>query len=136
MKLGNPVPVELRYETIVLENGTLKIYRDVYEKGTNTEENLRRVLETFGVSLDDLEPQIKSQIMSGLVAMAVDAGGNPVAENDNNNANLDRGKGSKTGQANNNSGRVTRDIKGKKVVEFRIPELAGKGYPAPVGAKM
>jgi len=35
------VPVELRYETIVIENGQLHVYRDVYNKNTNTEENLR-----------------------------------------------------------------------------------------------
>src|SRR5207237_2580231 len=39
--MAHEVPVELRYETIVLENGTLKIYRDVYERVENTEENLR-----------------------------------------------------------------------------------------------
>src|SRR2546423_5805030 len=51
LKLAAPVPVELRYETIVVEDGRLHIYRDVYDKGTNTEESLRRVLETYGVRL-------------------------------------------------------------------------------------
>src|SRR5215204_5291131 len=55
VKLQKPIPVELRYETIVVENGVLKIFRDVYERGTNTEENLRRVLEVYGVSLDSLQ---------------------------------------------------------------------------------
>ncbi|HVF58093.1 MAG TPA: L,D-transpeptidase, partial [Pyrinomonadaceae bacterium] len=45
VKLTSAVPVELRYETIVVEDGKLHIYRDVYEKGTNTEENLRAVLQ-------------------------------------------------------------------------------------------
>src|SRR2546423_11231527 len=36
MKLANTVPVELRYETIVVEDGRLHIYRDDYDKGTNT----------------------------------------------------------------------------------------------------
>ena len=56
-KLQNPVPVELRYETIVVQDGKLYIYRDVYERGTNTEENLRRVLEAAGLSLDSINPQ-------------------------------------------------------------------------------
>src|SRR5256714_5999435 len=51
MKLANTVPVELRYETIVVEDGRLHIYRDDYDKGTNTQESLRRVLETYGVRL-------------------------------------------------------------------------------------
>ncbi|RYG69513.1 hypothetical protein EON64_02515, partial [archaeon] len=41
VKLENPVPVELRYETIVGEPGALRIYRDVYERGTNTLENAK-----------------------------------------------------------------------------------------------
>ena len=52
VKLSKSVPVELRYETITVEDGKLHIYRDVYDRGTNTEENLRNVLQSYGVSLD------------------------------------------------------------------------------------
>ena len=52
LKLATPVPVELRYETIVVEDGRLHIYRDVYDHGTNTEENLPHVLEVYGVTLE------------------------------------------------------------------------------------
>jgi hypothetical protein len=31
---------------------------------------------------------------------------------------------------------VTRTIKGKKEIDIPIPQLAGKGYPAPVAMKM
>ena len=126
VKLSQPVPVELRYETIVVEDGVLKIYRDVYERATNTEENLNRVLEVYGISLDTLQPEIKTQILEGLEQMAVDAKGEEVDPSANSN----------TAKANSNSSRVTRNIKGKKMVEFKIAELAGKGYPAPVGVKM
>ena len=51
VKLGKLVPVELRYETIVVEDGVLHIYRDVYNKKTNTEENLRAVFKANGVEL-------------------------------------------------------------------------------------
>src|SRR5439155_12762635 len=54
IKLDQPVPVELRYETIVVEDGKLHIYRDVYDQETNTEENLHAVLAANGVRLDDL----------------------------------------------------------------------------------
>jgi hypothetical protein len=66
VKLNDPVPVELRYETIVLEDGKLHIYKDVYAQHTNTEENLRTVLEAHGVSLDDIPEPQRGEIMSAL----------------------------------------------------------------------
>jgi lipoprotein-anchoring transpeptidase ErfK/SrfK len=59
--LANPVAVELRYETIVVEDGKVNVYRDVYERGTNTEENLQRVLSAFGVSMDQLSESERSR---------------------------------------------------------------------------
>jgi len=137
VKLDKPIPVELRYETIVVEDGKLKIYRDVYERGTNTEENLRSVLETYGVSLDNLPEREK--ILAGLKLMAVDASGNMIEVNSNTNSNSNSGK---TNSANSNSknsnsidSSVTRNIKGKKEVSFDIAELNGKGYPVMSVAK-
>jgi lipoprotein-anchoring transpeptidase ErfK/SrfK len=121
VKLAQEIPVELRYETIVLENGVLKIFRDVYEKGTNTEENLRRVLEQFGASLDDLPADLRQKVLEGLTQMAIDAGGQPVEADETNPA------------SKKNDGRVTKNIKGKKELSFELPGLVGKGYPAPVG---
>ena len=66
VKLNQVVPVELRYETIVIEDGKLHIYRDVYAQDTNTEENLRRVLEANGLKLEDLSEQQRTQILSAL----------------------------------------------------------------------
>src|SRR6266508_3571226 len=54
VKLSKVVPVELRYETVVIENGQLHIYRDVYNKNTNTEENLRAAFEANSISFDSL----------------------------------------------------------------------------------
>jgi lipoprotein-anchoring transpeptidase ErfK/SrfK len=135
VKLKNPVQVELRYETIVVENGVLKIYRDVYERGTNTEENLRRVLDAHGVSLDSLNAQDRENILNGLRQMAFDAQGNPVDGSNSANANVNSkttASNNKNKNANSNSGAVTKNIKGKKEVDFQIAELNGKGYPAPV----
>lgn len=65
VKLKEIVPVELRYETIVLEkDGKLHIYKDVYGQKTNTEENLRKVLEANGLKLEDL-PQ-REEILNAL----------------------------------------------------------------------
>ncbi len=135
VKLGRTIPVELRYETIVVENGKLKIFRDVYERGTNTEENLRRSLEGFGVSFDNLKEQDRQKILKGLEQMAMDATGNSIDSNTNSNANSNLEKTASTNsKLNNNSAseNVTRNIKGKKEIVFELAELKGKGYPAPV----
>jgi len=66
VKLNQTVPVELRYETIVLEDGKLHIYKDVYAQDTNTEENLRAVLEANGVRLEDLSEQQRTEILNAL----------------------------------------------------------------------
>jgi lipoprotein-anchoring transpeptidase ErfK/SrfK len=118
VKLSTPVPVELRYETIVVEDGKVHIYRDVYELGTNTEENLRKVLSQFGVSFDELSEADRTKLKDALTKMAVDAKGNTVDGNSEN--------------SNNKSGRVTTTIKGEKEIAVDIQELKGKGYPAPV----
>lgn len=147
VKLNAPVPVELRYDTIVVEDGKLKIFRDVYERGTNTEENLSRVLQAYGVDFNSLTPQEQARIREGLKQMSRDAQGNAVDENNNNanssggnnntNANSNKANQNKNTNlsANNSSGdnnKVTRTIKGAKEVTIELAALQGKGYPAPV----
>jgi lipoprotein-anchoring transpeptidase ErfK/SrfK len=141
VKLNQAIQVELRYETIVVENGVLKIYRDVYERNTNTEENLRRVLEGYGVSLDTLNEQERTQALNGLKQMSVDPAGNPIDGNPgtstNTNANAQANTNGKNAANNANkkndaeSGKVTRNIKGAKEIAIPIAALQGKGYPAP-----
>jgi len=70
VKLAHVVPVELRYETIVLEDGQLHIYRDVYNQDTNTEENLRAVLEVNGIKLEDLAEDERAQVLEAVNAMS------------------------------------------------------------------
>jgi lipoprotein-anchoring transpeptidase ErfK/SrfK len=144
VNLGKTISVELRYETIVVEDGKLKIFRDVYEKGTNTEESLRRVLDSYGVSFDSLSQPERDKILAGLKQMAMDAQGSPVDvngsqnQNGNVNKNVDTDKNiadskSKNTNSASENGSVTRTIKGKKEVVFELAQLKGKGYPAPVG---
>ena len=66
VKLNETMPVELRYETIVLEEGKLHIYKDVYGQDTNTEENLRAVLEAHGLKLEDLSEQQHTEALDAL----------------------------------------------------------------------
>jgi len=125
--LEQAVPVELRYETIIVEDGTLRLFRDVYEKGTNTEANLRKLLDGYGVSLDSLPDDLRQKLMDGLKQMSRDASGQTVDAAAANTA------------ANSNkrptSEKVTSNVKGKKELSFKIPQLAGKGYPAPKNMK-
>lgn len=121
VKLARSVPVELRYDTITVEDGKLHIYRDVYERGTNTEENLRAVLQANGMSFDKLSDSTRAEAMTALNAMSRNASGKPVSDTASSSA---RNK--------NTGGKVTRLIKGAKEAVIDIPDLAGKGYPAPV----
>jgi lipoprotein-anchoring transpeptidase ErfK/SrfK len=143
VKLGKSIPVELRYQTIVVEDGKLKIFRDVYEKGMNTEENLRKVFENYGVSFDDLKEQDRQKILAGLKQMAFDATGNAVESNGNSNTggkmnsiNSNAEAKMKSTNSNAQGESVTRAVKGKKEVVFDLAELKGKGYPAPVAMNM
>jgi lipoprotein-anchoring transpeptidase ErfK/SrfK len=129
VKLPSAVPVELRYETIVVEDGRLHVYRDVYDKGTNTEENLRRVLEAFGVKLEDLSEQERAQVTQALQAMARDAEGNPTDGQPEATPSPTPGK---SAPARKENVRETKTIKGQKEVVIDIAALRGKGYPAPV----
>jgi lipoprotein-anchoring transpeptidase ErfK/SrfK len=137
VKLSETVPVELRYETITVEDGKLHIYRDVYDRGTNTEENLRNVLQAHGVTLDQLSDKKRAEVMRALGQMARDAGGKPATDATAlTSANASSRKGDKTkedSKANNSaSGKVTRTIKGGKEAVVEIAALLGKGYPAAV----
>ena len=147
VKLNRVVPVELRYETIVVEDGKLHIYRDVYDQDTNTEENLRTVLEANGVKLEDLSEAESAQVLGALNAMsrhpqketatsktAVNAPGkaagnvspaaSPLAA-----ANATPDKAEKKLAAV----RVKTPIgKNQKEVVIELAVLKGKGYPAPV----
>jgi lipoprotein-anchoring transpeptidase ErfK/SrfK len=118
VKLAKPIPVELRYETITVENGQLHIYRDVYDRGTNTEENLRRVLQAYGVSFDQLSETERTQVTAALNQMARGATGKPTEQ--------------PTSGKKATTGKVTSGIKGEKEVVIDMAALAGKGYPAPV----
>jgi hypothetical protein len=140
VKLTKSIPVELRYETIVVEDGKLKIFRDVYERGTNTEENLRAILQANDVSLDEMPQPEREKILAGLKQMAYDATGNPVEAGGNevgnsadaNKANANNSKGNTNASKDGN---VTRNVKGKKEISFDIAALKGKGYPAAIAMK-
>jgi hypothetical protein len=120
VKLSNLVPVELRYETIVLEDGKLHIYKDVYAQNTNTEENLRTVLEAQGVKFDDLSEQQRTEALNAVNAMSANpqkaASASPSPE-----ASPEKKTAAKKKPAKNQN-EIVIDLGG----------LGKKGYPAPV----
>lgn len=122
VKLARAVPVELRYDTITVEEGKLHIYRDVYERGTNTEDKLRDALKSYGVSFDQLDASTRARALKALGTMSRDASGKPVVESDSSVKSKN--------QKDDTSGKVTRNIKGSKEAIIEIAGLEGKGYPA------
>ena len=120
VKLNQTVPVELRYETIVLEDGKLHIYKDVYVQDTNTEENLRKVLEAQGVRFEDLSEQQRTEALNALNAMSANpqsaASASPSPEASPAKKSAAKKKSAK------NQNEIVIDLGG----------IAKKGYPAPV----
>jgi lipoprotein-anchoring transpeptidase ErfK/SrfK len=123
VKLNSAVPIELRYETMVVEDGKLHIYRDVYDMDTNNEENLRLVLAKYGVTPEQLSPAEQAQVSKALRDMSRDAKGNA----DDGALKKENDK-----KAESESRKVTRTVKGAKEVVIAIAALADKGYPTPV----
>lgn len=118
VKLEKTIPVELRYETIVLEDGKLHIYRDVYAQDTNTEENLRAVLDAHGVRFEDLSEQQRTEILNAVNAMSA----NPTAAV------------SPTPEASpaKKTAKPKKSAKPQNEVVIDLGTVAQKGYPAPV----
>jgi lipoprotein-anchoring transpeptidase ErfK/SrfK len=54
VKLPEPVPVDINYDTLVVEEGVLHIYPDVYGRGTNRPSRLRGELQASKVDVANL----------------------------------------------------------------------------------
>lgn len=136
VRLAHAVPVELRYETVVVEDGRLHIYRDVYDHNTNTEENLRAVLAVYGVTLEQLSEAERTTTLNALTEMSRDASGRidepKPAESGNTARGTVQNPRSSRKETNANGNQVTRAVKGRKEIVIEIAALKGKGYPAPV----
>ncbi|MCY7347654.1 MAG: L,D-transpeptidase [Pyrinomonadaceae bacterium] len=61
--LKGDVPVDINYDSIVVENGILSIYPDVYERKTNTPENLRAELESYGIDAAKLDDAMLNEML-------------------------------------------------------------------------
>lgn len=135
IKLDQPVPVELRYETIVVEDGKLHIYRDVYDQETNTEEKLRAVLEANGVRLEDLTAGEQTEVFDALAQLSGKTGAaRPTAISKGSASPFASSRSSPSAaERNSKSGKKpTAVAKSQKEVVIEIVALKGKGYPSPV----
>lgn len=136
VKLGQVVPVELRYETIVVEDGKLHIYRDVYNQDTNTEGNLRAALLANGIQLEDLSEEERSEVLDALNAMSrhpLKATSRKTAGKATPAASPLAAEDATPDKANKKvaTARVKKPIgKNQKEVVIELATLKGKGYPA------
>jgi len=55
VRLDEPVPVDINYDTLVVEDGVLHIYPDVYDRGTNRPAQLRAELEAANIDVSNLK---------------------------------------------------------------------------------
>jgi lipoprotein-anchoring transpeptidase ErfK/SrfK len=131
VKLARLVPVELRYETIVIEDGKLHIYRDVYNKKGNTEENLRAVFEVNGLNFDAVGSEEKARmlealdVMSGRVKKPATLAPTPVA-------NQTKEEKLAAAAARKAEADRVRALRAQKEIVIDVSNLSGKGYPGPV----
>ena len=61
--LDQPLPVDINYDTQVVEGGVLHLYADVYEQGTNTVENLRNELQGVRISASKLDDTMLREML-------------------------------------------------------------------------
>ena len=130
VKLSQLVPVELRYETIVIQEGQLHVYRDVYNKNTNTEANLRAVFEANGISFDTLSEEQKTQALDAVNAMSLHPKKQPppkpaIAANQNSADKRTLAAERKAEAERQNK------LRNQKEIVIAFASLSGKGYPAP-----
>jgi lipoprotein-anchoring transpeptidase ErfK/SrfK len=129
VKLAQAIPVELRYETIVVEDGKVHIYRDVYDRNTNSEEELKRVLATYDVQWEELSEKDRQRLQAALKAMSREVTSNPATPAASPASSPQ--PGAKEGKEPERRP-LTRTIKGAKEMVVELAALEGKGYPPPV----
>ena len=139
VRLPKSVPVELRYETIVADSGSLHIYRDVYDHNTNTQANLDATMQSYGLSMKDLTPDEQSQVIAALHDMSKDITTNTdttivrnIALKDTTGDKPVKSKAVSDPKIDHRP-KMTSRIKGQKEIVIPIAALRGRGYPQPVG---
>lgn len=130
VKLAQVVPVELRYETIVMEDGKLHVYRDVYGLNTNKEENLRAVFTANGREFDSLSVEEKTQALDAVNAMSLHPQRQPASKPTEaaNQSPVD--KKALVAERKAEADRVAK-LRRQREIVIDVPSLVAKGYPSP-----
>jgi murein L,D-transpeptidase YcbB/YkuD len=68
--LNEPVPVDINYDTIVVEERVLHLYPDVYERGTNTASQVLEELRSVNVDVSRLDRGTIQQMLSKVTPRA------------------------------------------------------------------
>lgn len=125
VKLGEAIPVELRYETMVVENGDLHIYQDVYGRGTNTKGDLKALLQQYGVRWEQLSDSERVQVDSAIQKFGIITDSLPTTASVT---------GTDTSKAARKKTATPTKAKSRKIqkMTIQIAALAGKGYPAAI----
>jgi murein L,D-transpeptidase YcbB/YkuD len=63
VRLEEPVSVDINYDTLVVEEGVLHIYPDVYARGTNRPARLRAELQVYNIDVANLSDATIKQIL-------------------------------------------------------------------------
>jgi len=64
----SPIPVEMTYDTLVIEAGRLNIYPDIYEYRKNTVQNLRAELESNGLDASQMSDETLEKMLAQATA--------------------------------------------------------------------
>jgi L,D-transpeptidase ErfK/SrfK len=131
VKIPKAVPVELRYETIVIQDGQLHVYRDVYNKNTNTEENLRAAFEANGVSFDKLSEGEKTQALDAVNAMSLHPKKQQPAPKPTVAVNQTAEERKAAAEERRAEAKRQAEMRNRKEIVMDLSELSGKGYPPP-----
>lgn len=131
VNLNKLIPIELRYETIVVEDGGLHIYRDVYNQNTNTEENLREVLKANGIDWNELANEEKAQALEALNVMSPWRKRRPLPKPTITTSSDPAKKIADTNERKAEAERQKK-LRSQREIVIESTALSGKGYPAPV----
>lgn len=66
IELEGEIPVDINYDTMVVEGGVLHIYPDVYQQKTNTVEELRAELEGYQIDVSKLDDSILKKMLGSV----------------------------------------------------------------------
>ena len=108
----------------------LHIYRDVYDEGTNTEENLRSILAASRVKLEDLTEDERAQALDALAQMSGQANAKTAAAKPTSSTGSSRNDSTSTLERKSSATKKqTRVANSQKEIVIEIATLKGKGYP-------